>query len=157
MQQGIILKDSPVSGYGDGAIRSSSVTHHRNRARRIKMMKREKGISLLETMAAVAILGIIAVAFLSALATTSTARATNDERTSAKILAESIIENIKTDSYSAEYTPVIPAEFPGYTASVITASEKNGNIQKITVIISHQNHEVLTLESYKVDRLSVAP
>jgi prepilin-type N-terminal cleavage/methylation domain-containing protein len=121
---------------------------------RIKMLKSQKGISLIETLAAVAILGIIAVAFLSALATTSTARATNDERTSAKILAESIIENIKTDSYTAEYTPVIPPEFPGYTASVTTTSERNGNIQKISVAISHKDHEVLTLESYKVDRTS---
>jgi Tfp pilus assembly protein PilV len=42
------------------------------------MMKSEKGISLIETIVAVVILGIIAVAFLSALATTSAARATND-------------------------------------------------------------------------------
>jgi prepilin-type N-terminal cleavage/methylation domain-containing protein len=117
-------------------------------------MKSEKGISLLETLVAVAILGIISVAFLSALATTSTARATNEERTSAKILAESIIENIKTENFSASYEPAIPPEFPGYTASVTTASERNGNIQKITVTISHQSHQVLTLESYKVDRSS---
>jgi prepilin-type N-terminal cleavage/methylation domain-containing protein len=94
------------------------------------MIKSQKGISLLETIAAVAILGIISVAFLSALATTSTARATNEERTSAKILAEGIIENIKTDDYSATYTPVVPPEFPGYTASVITVNERNGNIRK---------------------------
>jgi type II secretory pathway pseudopilin PulG len=117
-------------------------------------MKSEKGISLLETLAAVAILSIIAVAFLSALATTSTARATNEERTSAKILAESIIENIKNDDYSLEYMPSVPPEFPGYSASVIASSERNGSIQKITVTISHKNHEVLTLEGYKVDRSS---
>jgi len=116
------------------------------------MMKSEKGISLVETLVAIAILGIISVAFLSALATTSTARATSEERTAAKILAESIIENIKTDDYLIEYEPVVPPEFTGYTASVITASERNGNIQKITVIISHQGEEVLTLENYKVER-----
>ncbi len=121
---------------------------------RIKKMKSEKGISLLETIVAVAILGIISVAFLSALATTSTARATNEERTSAKILAEAIIENIKTEDFSPSYEPAIPAEFPGYTANVTTVIERNGNIQKITVIISHQERQVLTLESYKVDRSS---
>jgi prepilin-type N-terminal cleavage/methylation domain-containing protein len=121
---------------------------------RIKIFKSQKGLSLIETVVAVAILGIITIAFLSALATTSTARATNDERTSAKILAESIIENIKTDNYSLEYTPVIPPEFPGYTANVTTTSERNGNIQKIIVTVTHQGHEVLTLESYKVDRTS---
>jgi prepilin-type N-terminal cleavage/methylation domain-containing protein len=121
---------------------------------RIKIIKSQKGISLIETLAAVAILGIISVAFLSALATTSTARATNDERTAAKILAESIIENIKTDNYSLEYDPVIPPEFPGYTANVTTTNERNGNIQKIIVTITHQDREVLTLESYKLDRTS---
>jgi prepilin-type N-terminal cleavage/methylation domain-containing protein len=119
------------------------------------MLKSEKGISLIETICAVAILGIIAVAFLSALATTSTARATSEERTSAQILAESIIENIKTDNYSASYEPYIPPEFVGYTASVTTTSERNGNIQRIIVTIHHKGQDVLSLESYKVNRSSL--
>ena len=123
----------------------------------IKKKKGEKGISLLETVIAVAIMGIITVAFLSALATTSSARAINDERTAAKILAEGIIENIKAEDYSPTYDAydaVDPPEFAGYTVDVTTAAERNGNIQKITVAISHQGHEVLTLEGYKVDRSS---
>jgi prepilin-type N-terminal cleavage/methylation domain-containing protein len=119
------------------------------------MIKSEKGISLIETIVAVAILSIIAVAFLSALATTSTARATNEERTSAKILAEGIIENIKTDNYAASYEPIVPTVFAGYHADVTTTNERNGNIQKIIVTISHQGHKVLSLEDYKVDRKSL--
>jgi len=109
----------------------------------------------METVIAVAIMGIIAVAFLSALATTSSARATNDERTAAKILAEDIIENIKSDNFSRdEYVAVVPAEFPGYTVDpnpIIPVNTGNG-IQKITVVVFHHGHEVLRLESYKVDR-----
>jgi prepilin-type N-terminal cleavage/methylation domain-containing protein len=120
----------------------------------MEKMKSEKGISLIETLAAMVILGIIAVAFLSALATTSTARATNEERTAAKILAETIMENVKTENYTSSYTPVIPDDFPGYTATVNATGERNGNIQKISVSIHHRNREVLVLESYKVDRSS---
>jgi type II secretory pathway pseudopilin PulG len=120
------------------------------------MMKSQKGISLIETIVAVCILSIIGVAFLSALATTSTARATNDERTSAKILAEAIIEYIKTENYTTSYDlpDSLFADFPGYTVpNPLTASvEKNGNIQRLTITVTHRNHEVLTLESYKVDR-----
>ncbi len=118
----------------------------------MKKFRSQKGISLLETVIAVAILSTIAVAFLSALATTSSARATNEERTSAKILAEGIIENIKTEDYSPTYEATVPPEFPGYTANVNIGGERNGNIQKITVSIFHKGHEVLSLESYKVDR-----
>ena len=58
-------------------------------------IKSEKGFSLMETIVALALLGIISVAFLNGLATTSTARVTADERASAKILAENLMENLK--------------------------------------------------------------
>jgi type II secretory pathway pseudopilin PulG len=141
--------------YGRGASRFSTVIRPAGWIKMRKMIKGEKGISLLETVIAVAIMGIIAVAFLSALATTSSARATNDERTAAKILAEGIIENIKGEDYSPTYEVVVPSEFAGYTVNVATAVERNGNIEKITVAVYHKGHEVLTLESYKVDRSSL--
>lgn len=120
----------------------------------VETMKSEKGISLIETLVAMAILAIIAVAFLSALATTSTARATNEERSAAKILAETIMETIKTESYTASYNITIPDEFTGYTATVNATNERNGNIQKIIITIQHRDRDVLVLESYKVDRSS---
>jgi prepilin-type N-terminal cleavage/methylation domain-containing protein len=117
-------------------------------------MKSEKGISLIETLVALAILAIISLAFLSALATTSTARATNQERTAAKILAETIMENIRMDTYGPSYNVTIPDEFNGYTATVNATGERNGNLQKIVVTIHHRDRDVLVLESYKVDRSS---
>ena len=120
------------------------------------MIKSQKGISLIETIVAVCILAIIGVAFLSALATTSTARATNEERTAAKILAEAVLEYIKTDNYSATYTPPdsLFDDFPGYTIPlpVNAVNERNGSLQTISITVSHKGHEVLTLETYKVDR-----
>ena len=123
---------------------------------KLKRLQGEKGISLLETIVAVVIMSIIGLGFLSALATTSSARATNEERTAAKILAEAVLEYIKTDNYSTEYTPPqsLFDDFPGYTIPIPVSAEneRNGNIQRIAITVTHHGHEVLTLETYKVDR-----
>lgn len=118
-------------------------------------MRSQKGIALLETIVALALLGIIGVSFLNGLATTSTARATADERASAKILAESIIEDIKKEEYLSSYDDVwdkYKDEYEGYSSSINVENLKNGFIQKLTITIQHHNHDVLTLESYKVKR-----
>ena len=116
-------------------------------------MKSEIGSSLIETVVALALLGIIGVAFLSALATTSNSRLIADEHASARILAESQMEDIKKQTYSFSYGPVpISAEYPGYSAAVNIDNLRNGNIQKITVTIRHHDRNIETLESYKVNR-----
>ena len=116
-------------------------------------MKSEAGTSLLETIVALALLGIIGVAFLNALATTSNTRLIADEHASARILAESQMENIKKQTYSYSYSPVaVPTDYPGYLAIVDVDNLRNGNIQKITVTIRHHDRDVETLESYKVIR-----
>jgi Tfp pilus assembly protein PilV len=115
-----------------------------------KPMRSEKGISLLETILALAILGIISTSFLGATAATSTARVTADERASGKILAESLMEGIKKMAYASSYNITIPSQFTGYTANVSVA--ENNNIQDITICIQRRNREILTLESYKVNR-----
>ena len=116
-------------------------------------MKSETGTSLIETIVALALLAIIGVAFMGALATTSSSRLIADEHASARILAESQMENIKKQAYAISYDPVpITEEYPGYTASIDIESLRNGNIQKITVTVSHHNQEIETLESYKVSR-----
>jgi Tfp pilus assembly protein PilV len=115
-------------------------------------MKDEKGISLIETLVAMCIMAIIAVAFLSALATTSTARATNEERSAAKILAETVMEDIKMDAFAPSYNITIPDEFASYAATVNATSERNGNIQKIVITIHHRDRDVFVLQSYKTDR-----
>ena len=119
------------------------------------LMKGETGSSLLETIVALALLGIIGVAFLGALATGSNARLIADEHVSARILAESQMEDIKKQIYLPSYTATesILAEYPGYSIPNLQVDNSLGNgIQKITITVRHHNKDIHTLESYKADR-----
>ncbi|MFH0942166.1 MAG: hypothetical protein V1823_04000, partial [Chloroflexota bacterium] len=99
------------------------------------------------------LLGIIGLALASALATSSNARRIADEQVSARILAETQMEKLKKLPYASAYDPVpVSDEYPGYTAVINADSLRNGDIQLITVTISHYGKEISQLESYKVKR-----
>jgi type II secretory pathway pseudopilin PulG len=117
-----------------------------------KIMKHENGNSLIEVLVALALLGTISVLFLGGVINSSNARVSADARTSSKILAEGIIDSVKKMDYDTSYNVTIPAEFSTYSANLTVTSMGNGNIQKLTVIISHLDKQVLTLEGYKADR-----
>ncbi len=115
---------------------------------------RESGISLLETVVALAILATIAVTFLSGLALTYRAALLADEQTTAESLAQSQMELVQSANYSSEYSP---APLPNGTDNIsysanITAVSLDAGIQKITVTVKRFEKEVIKLESYKVDR-----
>jgi Tfp pilus assembly protein PilV len=117
-------------------------------------MKDQQGISLLETIVALALLGIIGVNFLGATATTTSSRVTADEHNSARMIAESQMEYVKTIDYDTSYDPDEDKleEYPGYTADIAVTSLYNGNLQKITITVSHHGKEITSLESYKTKR-----
>jgi prepilin-type N-terminal cleavage/methylation domain-containing protein len=74
-------------------------------------MEREKGFSLLEVIIAIALIGIVAVAFLGALATGSKAIFIADERATAESLARSQMEYVK----NCDYEPYDPVSKTPYT------------------------------------------
>ena len=127
-------------------------------------MEREKGFSLLEVMLAIALMGIIAVAFLGALATGSKAIFIADERATAESIARSQMEDIKKQVYD----DTLPIEYslllgiPANYSITVTAQRldrdvppnptDDDGIQQIIVTVSHNTKQVLTLEDYKVDR-----
>jgi len=118
-------------------------------------MKGEKGFSFIEVVIALAVLGIIAVGFLSGLATAAKGLMTADERETAKNLAEAQMEYVKNHFWSGSYlkSSDILDEYPGYDVVIDATPLEDGNMQKITVKVSHQNKpEVITLENYKVNR-----
>ena len=136
-------------------------------------MKNEKGFTLIEVIIAVALLGVIAIAFLSALGTASLAMFIADERATAESLARSEMEYVKSANYtyngwsyelpttapSWDVSHALPSGYDSYTANVTTEplNSPDDGIQKITIVVSHLGKEIIssgnsTLENYKVDR-----
>ena len=142
-------------------------------------MKNEKGFSLIEVVVALALLGMIGVAFLGALSTASKAIFIADEQATAESVARSQMEFVKKQDYipapddgEATYQKItgIPV---GYTIwSVNRAGDTvediigvpwdsdnnqpvatDAGLQRIKLIIKHHDKpEVIALEGYKVNR-----
>ena len=128
-------------------------------------MKNEKGFALIEVIIAIALLGIIGIAFLGALSTASKALFLADERATAESLARSQMEYVKIQDYAATNDPPqysLLSNIPDNYTIAITPErlDPNGDgtgnddgIQKITVTVGHLSKpSVIILEDYKVDR-----
>ena len=127
-------------------------------------MRKEKGFSFIEVVIALAVLGIIAVGFLSGLGTASNTLMIADERETANNLAEAQMESVKRQPYDDENNPpeydLLP-DIPGnYSIDQHLAErldpdldglDNDDGIQKITITVRHDGEVVLTLEDYKVN------
>ncbi len=128
-------------------------------------MKDEKGFGLMEVALAIALLGVVAVAFLNALATGSRAIMIADERATSESLARTQMEYVRSLEYSSadwNYTvtssdlsstdppaadwwdddppPLLSGDYDGYTVIVSTVPLNGAiddGIQVITVTIQH--------------------
>jgi prepilin-type N-terminal cleavage/methylation domain-containing protein len=128
-------------------------------------MKQEKGFSLIEVMLAIALMGVVAIAFLGALATGSKAIFIADERATAESLARTEMEYVRSQEYSAapwayelpSGTPpadpptwwdpgnphALPEGYDGYTVNVSTERldpkgdgfDSDDGLQKIIVVV----------------------
>ena len=124
--------------------------------KRFRLFRGHRGVSLIETLVALAILGAITVTFLNGLLTASKAAFTADEQTT----AESQMEWIKNATYvedTAQYPPALMpsgGDYVNYSA-VITAEPLHSpdeGIQKITVTVKRYDETIITLEGYKRQR-----
>jgi len=115
-------------------------------------MKNEKGFTLIGVVIAIAILGVVGIAFLNGLANASIALFNTDTHATGNNLAESQMEYVKQLPYASTYSPApIPSEYNGYSVTIDVTPLEDGNIQKIIVTVSHQDkQEVIILEGYKV-------
>ena len=128
--------------------------------RRGNSVYRESGATLIDTLVALAIMSVLAVTFLSGLATALKATIIADEQATAGSLAQIQMEWIKNDGYVYGATEYTPAPIPGsedyaYYSALISAQplhDPDDGVQKITVTIKHSGEEVIKLAGYKVDR-----
>jgi len=142
-----------------------------------KLNRNQKGLTLIEVLIAIAILGMIAVPFLTALSTSSRGIIIADERTTAESLVRSEMEYVKSSpynstgfSYNISTTTTTPppwdsshaldSRYAGYSVNVtgVPIDPATGNphadlqIQNITVTVYHGAKLVLTTSTYKVNR-----
>ena len=114
-----------------------------------------RGFTLIEVVIAIALLGVISIAFLSALGTASKAIFIADERATAESLARSQMEYVKSQPYSDNETYEKLDDIPvGYDIDwPPTVVPLEDGLQKITVTVNHLGKSgVITLEGYKGDR-----
>ncbi|MFQ5860467.1 MAG: prepilin-type N-terminal cleavage/methylation domain-containing protein [Dehalococcoidia bacterium] len=124
-----------------------------------KLLRNQQGISLLELVIAIGILGLVGTAFLSALFTGSTVTGTVDEQLEADALARSVLEDVKSQPFDEtapyEYaSTVTPA--PGYSyINPLVAVACNSDIatcQQISAVVSRDGAPMLQVSTYKVKR-----
>ena len=135
-------------------------------------MKSEKGFALIETLVALALMGITAVGLLSGLATTFRAGTISQERVVAESLGKSQWEYIRAQDYilTADYDPddpekryqliAIPDELVvkdytveiGTPATIIGPDGGEFELQSIAVVINCDSKQLLTISDYRVGR-----
>jgi len=126
-------------------------------------MKTKRGVSLIETMIAIALLAIIVVSILSAFSAITIAAARHKQSTTLDLLTRSDAEYIKSQTYSATpaatpYTNVVVA---GYSFSYQTlyydpvsntfaAGNADNGLQQLVLTITGPNNAKETLDFLKV-------
>jgi type II secretory pathway pseudopilin PulG len=137
--------------------------------RKMKITGDQRGLTLVEAVISIALLGIVTAGLFTGLGTASNVVLRNDIRQTAKNLAESQMESIKDREFKPTYLKAaIPPEQSDYDAkiTVVNGSDatvfipdpdpninqaRDSRLQKIIVEIFKSGVLVYTLEGYKVE------
>ena len=118
-------------------------------------LQSQSGMSLVESVVAIGILGIAITAFVTGLSTGSISVREMEQQTIAQRMVRTQLEYVKSYAFepgAATYPVVSTPE--GYTVSVDVTAVPGGDtsIQKITVVVRREGEDLLSVEDYKVDR-----
>jgi type II secretory pathway pseudopilin PulG len=115
----------------------------------------EQGVTLVESLVAIGILGGGVMTLILAMSSGALAIQENDQQAVAQSLARTQIEYTKNYTYDADAVTYPAVNAPdGYDISVEVAAVPGGgeDIQKITASIMCGGAVILTAEDYKVNR-----
>ena len=124
--------------------------------RRITAIQQQEGFGLVEVLVAVAIVATAVIMFLSSLSTGSRTVGLMYERTTAENLARSQLEYTKSQDYipaPVSYDTIVSLP-SGFTVSAQDSpvTDRDDNIQKITVTVYRDGEPILFMEDFKVNR-----
>ena len=121
----------------------------------------EKGISTIEVLVSIVLLGLVGVSYLGGVGTGTQATIITQEQAVAESLVRSEAEYVKGErcgyQYFASEYPVDPTlSIPeGWTVpppAVVPVHGIDDGMQEVTVTAQHQGETVLSIVIYKVDR-----
>jgi len=120
-----------------------------------ELLQEEKGLTMVESLVTIAIVGVAVVAFAIALSTGSLAVNESDQEVMVQSLARTQLEYIKGYPYdpgASTYPTVNTTDNYSISVAVTSIPDTDANIQKITANISREGQVILTVEDYKVNR-----
>lgn len=125
-------------------------------------MRRKRGVSLIETMVAIALLAIIVVSILSAFSAITIAAARHKQQTTLDLLTRSEAEYIKSQAYSPSPATYTNLTLAGYTFSYqvlyydstqtppFAAGNTDNGLQELVLTVNGPNGSRETLDFLKV-------
>ncbi len=116
----------------------------------------ERGATLVESLIAAAIVGILLTALLAALSTGSIAARRTDRRVTAENLGRAQLEYTKGQAYSpapASYDAItpLPTDY-SISAQASSISGRDADIQRVAVTVNYDGDTVYIMEGFKMKR-----
>ena len=119
---------------------------------KFKLFRDQTGLTILEALTALGILGFIGVAFITALNTTSKSTSLYEQRATAANLAQSQIHEIKAMDYDPNGNyPVSVTLPPSYIMSISTV-EPEVSKQEVTAVVHFGEHFLFQLTTVKINQ-----